>query len=207
MAIQKRAVRTRRAVLEAAAAVFGEFGYERAALTDILKRAGVTKGALYFHFPSKEALALAVINEQTQRSAPSLTEKGLQAAIDLTHDVVRALQHDTLLQAGIRLTIEGTFDAPVTAPYSAWVERCAELFAEGQERGEVLPHVVPEETAELLVGSFTGVQLLSQVLNGRADLPRRITQLWQHILPGIAAPGTLPHLKPQGTVASAARTA
>ncbi|MFF4604373.1 ScbR family autoregulator-binding transcription factor [Streptomyces sp. NPDC001339] len=205
MATQERAIQTRRTVLEAAAAVFGEYGYERASLAEILKRAGVTKGALYFHFPSKEALALAVINEQTHRSAPSPTEKGLQAAIDLTHDVAHALGHDVLLQAGIRLTIEGSFDSPVPAPYHAWSQRCVELFTEGKDRGEVLPQVVPEEVAELLVGSFTGIQLLSQVLTGRVDLPERITKLWRYLLPGIAAPGALAHLKPEGTETSGAR--
>jgi len=57
MAQQERAVRTRRAVLEAAAAVFAERGYAAATIGEILARAQVTKGALYFHFDSKAALA------------------------------------------------------------------------------------------------------------------------------------------------------
>lgn len=64
MARQERAVRTRRAILEAAAAVFDERGYEAATIADILARAGVTKGALYFHFCSKQELAQGVLDEQ-----------------------------------------------------------------------------------------------------------------------------------------------
>ncbi|MGK5628458.1 ScbR family autoregulator-binding transcription factor [Streptomyces sp. URMC 123] len=199
MATQARAVRTRRAVLEAAAAVFDECGYERAGISDILKRAGVTKGALYFHFPSKEALALAVIEEQLQVAGAPSDDHGLQGAINLTQQVAHALQHDVLLRAGIRLTIEGSFDTPTASPYQAWEARCTELLTEAQQRGEVLPHVVPVDTALLIVGSFTGIQLLSQILTERADLPLRITKLWQHILPGIAVPGTLAHVDPRGT--------
>lgn len=64
MAKQDRAIRTRRAILEAAAIVFEKQGFQAATITDILKMAGVTKGALYFHFQSKEALAHGVLNEQ-----------------------------------------------------------------------------------------------------------------------------------------------
>lgn len=64
MARQERAVRTRRAILEAAASVFDERGYEAATIADILTRAGVTKGALYFHFSSKQDLARGVLDEQ-----------------------------------------------------------------------------------------------------------------------------------------------
>ena len=64
MAQQERAVRTRRAVLEAAAGVFAERGYAAATIAEILNRAGVTKGALYFHFDSKAALARGVLEER-----------------------------------------------------------------------------------------------------------------------------------------------
>lgn len=57
MARQERAIRTRRALLVAAAEVFDEVGYEAATISDVLKKSGMTKGALYFHFTSKEELA------------------------------------------------------------------------------------------------------------------------------------------------------
>ncbi|MEW5660138.1 helix-turn-helix domain-containing protein, partial [Streptomyces cinereoruber] len=64
MAQQARGIRTRRTILESAAAVFAERGYERTTIGEILVRAGVTKGALYFHFASKEDLALGVLAAQ-----------------------------------------------------------------------------------------------------------------------------------------------
>lgn len=71
MAQQERAVRTRRAVLEAAATVFADHGYTAATVADILKTAGVTKGALYFHFDSKEALARGFWKSRRSSRCPS----------------------------------------------------------------------------------------------------------------------------------------
>src|ERR1700709_2702116 len=57
---QARAVATRETILAAAAHEFATEGYQAASLSKILERSGVTKGAMYFHFASKEAMARAV---------------------------------------------------------------------------------------------------------------------------------------------------
>ncbi len=54
---------TRRALLEAALNVFGEKGYHASAVDDIVSRAGRSKGAAYFHFPSKEAIFRSLVRE------------------------------------------------------------------------------------------------------------------------------------------------
>lgn len=82
MAQQERAVRTRRAVLEAAATVFAERGYAAATIAEILRRAGVTKGALYFHFGSKAALARGVLQEQLRPAYHLPREPKLQEWVD-----------------------------------------------------------------------------------------------------------------------------
>lgn len=95
---QERAEQTRRALLLAAAEVFDEFGYAGASITRILKRAGVTAGALYFHFGSKEDLAKAVMNSQPDTLVPLLAASGLQRLIDLTLVWSWQLQRDPLLE-------------------------------------------------------------------------------------------------------------
>lgn len=64
MPLQERAKATKVSIVEGAAAVFEEIGYGNTSLSSVAERAGVTKGALYFHFKSKEDLALAVIESQ-----------------------------------------------------------------------------------------------------------------------------------------------
>ena len=61
--MRARGVSTRGRLLEAAYAEFHEQGFKSARLSRILVRAGVTKGALYHHFPDKRALGVAVIDE------------------------------------------------------------------------------------------------------------------------------------------------
>jgi AcrR family transcriptional regulator len=61
---ERRRALTREHLLEAAAAVFGEKGYERASLDEIAKRAGFTKGAVYSNFANKEDLFLELTNDR-----------------------------------------------------------------------------------------------------------------------------------------------
>lgn len=63
MTKQERAARTRRALILSAAEVFDQEGFAPASLTMISSRAGVSNGALHFHFANKNAVAEAVQGE------------------------------------------------------------------------------------------------------------------------------------------------
>ena len=65
MVPQARSETTRQKLLDAAIDLFSEVGYAAAGLGEIIERAGMTKGALYHHFDSKEALATAIIEQGT----------------------------------------------------------------------------------------------------------------------------------------------
>ena len=60
---QARSERTRFKIISEAASLFHHKGYTATGLDELLKNAGVTKGAFYHHFKSKKDVALAVINE------------------------------------------------------------------------------------------------------------------------------------------------
>src|SRR5271165_2433403 len=59
-----RADTTRQQILRAAARQFARLPYHQVGLDDVLAEAELTKGAMYFHFRSKHALALAIIEDQ-----------------------------------------------------------------------------------------------------------------------------------------------
>lgn len=192
---QERAVRTREAIIQAASVIFDRLGYEVASITDILQEAGLTKGALYFHFPSKEALARAVMASQVDLVQVPEHHLRVQSAIGLTLDVAAKLQTDPVMRAGIRLTIEqGSWQSASIEPYLAWIEITHQLFEEAGARGELKADVDPREAATLVVGSFTGIQLLSQVMTERKDLPQRIGTFWDLVLPGMVTPRILKRL-------------
>jgi AcrR family transcriptional regulator len=139
---QERAVQTREMILLAAAEVFDEYGFSGASITKILKRAGATAGAMYFHFESKEGLARAVMNAQPETIVPWLESTGLQRLVDITLTWAHQLQVDPMLRAGVRLTGEqGTFGSRDATPYTAWVEIMKEDLQAAAGKGELLPGV------------------------------------------------------------------
>ncbi|MFF4371234.1 ScbR family autoregulator-binding transcription factor [Streptomyces sp. NPDC001594] len=200
---QERAEITRQAILDGAAIAFDHAGFGGTSLSDVVKHAGVTKGALYFHFPSKQALARTLVEEQFQVSAgvpEALDDPGLQTVIDLTHQMAFGLRTNVRIRAGIRLVIEfGSFTDPDPSPYNSWIETCRSCLTPAQERGDLLPSVDVHDLSTFLVGSFTGVQVTSYVRTGREDLHARLVDLWTYLLPGIVPPDRLPLFDPEGS--------
>lgn len=180
-------MRTRAVILRAAAEVFNEFGYSGASIRRVIDRAGVTQGAMYFHFASKEALAREVINSQPDTVVPLVTSEGLQRVVDVTLAWACQLQKDALLQAGVRLAVEqGSFGLRDDTSYREWAGIFTECLRVARQRGELLEGAVPEEVADHLVGTCTGIQLQARLTSSWEDLPRRVVRMWRYLLPGIA---------------------
>lgn len=180
-------------MLEAAATVFAEYGYSAATVADILKVAEMTKGALYFHFDSKEALARGVIEAQVERHLPSQDLK-TQEWVDQGMLLAYQLPRDPVVRAGAVLSSDPLGREHYGSAWPALIERSARTLTEAKERGEILGHIVPQQTAELLASTFHGVQLFSQLETGLADVERRISVLYEHMMPTIALPAVLARL-------------
>ncbi|MCK1794598.1 TetR/AcrR family transcriptional regulator [Streptomyces sp. XM4193] len=197
MAQQERAVRTRAAIVRAAAEVFGDIGYEVATIADILKLAGVTKGALYFHFASKRELAQAVLDEQVH-AVPELPHEPihLQLLFDQGMLLAHLLKSDPLVRGSVRLTIErGGHEGPDRrGPYLRWAEVTGAQLERARASGELLPHADVEQVAQLIVGAFAGVQGMSQALTNYDDVAERAAVLYQSVLPAVAVPSVLGRL-------------
>jgi AcrR family transcriptional regulator len=196
MAKQERGTRSRRAILEAAAEVFDLRGFDAASTNEILARSGLTRGALYHHFPSKEAIAVALLDAHSEALViPEATTK-LQAVIDLTFSFAHRLQRDPVLRASVRLAVEKTsFPRPLNTPYDQSSAAIRQLLEQAGKQGETLPGLNLNEATTVIVGAFTGMQVMSQVYTERKDLPERITTMWRLLLPGMASPGMIGNLR------------
>ncbi|MEU9857312.1 ScbR family autoregulator-binding transcription factor [Streptomyces sp. NPDC047974] len=182
-------MQTRAVILRAAAEVFDEFGFSGASISKIMKRAGVTQGGMYFHFGSKEELAYSVMVSQGEGLDFPKGEDGLQRLIDITLYLAVELRRNPLLRAGVRLAVEqGEFGLRDDVAYQAWVLEFRQQLRFARARGELLPGLDDEDFAWVLVSSFTGAQLFSQVSSERRDLPERVVSLWRYLLPGVAVP-------------------
>jgi AcrR family transcriptional regulator len=77
-------------LFDAALAVFAELGYDRATLSDVVDRIGVTKGCLYHHFQSKEQLFIALLRDRVAAAVRD-EEEVLTAATGPREQVLRSL--------------------------------------------------------------------------------------------------------------------
>ncbi|MGH7384941.1 MAG: TetR/AcrR family transcriptional regulator, partial [Candidatus Rokuibacteriota bacterium] len=85
---------TRDRILQAALEIFAEKGYHRALVDDIVRASRTSKGAVYHHFPNKEALFLALVDELSARLAGAMA-----AAIADAHGALGKVQ--AALTAGL----------------------------------------------------------------------------------------------------------
>ena len=172
--------------------MFEQSGFEGASLGDIVDGAGTTKGALYFHFRSKDELARVVIGEHhrtsidTVRAIARTGASPLRQLVMLCHEMGRQICDDPIVRAGARLTLELGGADGADRPYIDLIENSRLIVESGIGCGEIASTVRPDVLARFLIGSFTGVQLVSQVLVRREDLEQRIDEMWVLLLPSVA---------------------
>ncbi|MBP8533257.1 ScbR family autoregulator-binding transcription factor [Streptomyces sp. MK37H] len=186
---QERAVRTRNLIMRAAAELFDEEGYEGASVSRIVKRAGVTLGAMYFHFDSKQDLAREVMNAQPYVIEPLLKSSGLQRLVDITLVWAHRLQTDPMLRAGVRLAVEqDRFGMHDSTSFEGWKDIMVSHLEVARAEGNLREGVSTEEVAQFVVGACTGMQLYSQLVTGREDLMERTCAMWRLLLPALVTP-------------------
>lgn len=196
VARQERAVRTRKAILGAAGEVFAEHGYAGATIYDVYTRCGVTKGAFYFHFSSKDELAQAVLDEQVSGQIGYLDVPAtgdavkFQEIVDIGLLVGHRLTFDRMLQGSIRLAVDQGHEINRRIPYQAWIDVHVGILAEAESRGELLPGTDVEDAAQMIVGSFSGVQLMAEVMSERKDLEERVAVLYRGLARAVVTPET-----------------
>ena len=114
---------TRAAIIDAAAACFAEKGYAETGVAEICARAGISKGALYYHFESKQAIFLELVDiqladleeilEKTARDAKNIPESLLR----LSHLIQGLIQSDYTGQAFFRVWSQTAVIKPCAKPH------------------------------------------------------------------------------------------
>ncbi len=179
---------TRHHILEAAAEAFSEHGFAGTSLNDLIRSAGVTKGGFYHHFPSKEALALEVVRYKQEQWAGKVLAASMRhpRAMDQLMAMTDALcdlhEQDKAADSLSKLCAELSED-PELAPrlstqYLTWVDITSSLVARAQAEGDVRPDVDPVAAGELAVSLFMGIDQLSSMVTGSADLRARVTRCY-----------------------------
>ncbi len=202
-------VERRALILEAAAREFERVGFAATTIAAVAREAGVSQGALHFHFPTKLSLALGVIDEQNVRTFDVVSHHDAspaEALVRASRGIAGMLLTDPVVSAGIRLSLErGEFGAATAAFYDQWIGGISDLFRLAIASGELRTDLTPEQLGATVVPMFTGVQLVSAVRTGRQDLFPAVATMWRMVLTAVADPRHRPRLL--GVVADAFGTA
>lgn len=197
---QERAERTRARIVEVAAAAFAEHGLDGISLNDVVERSGLSKGAFYFHFSSKEELALAAFQaKQTQllrllrAGGDSPPASATEALADMWRRRNRLLAEDPSLGCVTRLGGElNTRSSPgsaFAAFHQAPIEMMAGFVRQGQEAGEFRSDLDAHAMARAIFAWVVGMDTLSLLSTGGKDLEERSEEVLALLLPGLAGPG------------------
>jgi AcrR family transcriptional regulator len=156
-------VRNRAKVLEAARAAFAEHGAE-AQIEDVARRAGVGVGTVYRHFPTKQALAEALVEERFDRTIAYvhelLDEPDPWRAIERSFEFCAQTQEQDRAWAGALATFAG--GVPPAGPPAHQREQLLALTAQMLDRaraaGAIRPDLRPEDMPPLYCGVASVVQ-------------------------------------------------
>lgn len=187
MALQARAEATRQRILDSAVELFEEVGYGETGLADVLMRANVSKGAFYYHFDSKRAIATAIIEDYRRRVADALRQRvgaagptldGLILATFVSTELLRSDKHarvgNQLLQALSHVS------GAASQVYGEWTTQFVGAFVTGVEQVGVRDGVDAADTAEAAWASVLGSNLLYSALNSEPFT--RLTRAWGSII-------------------------
>ncbi len=195
---QERAARTRLQILETAAAAFAEYGYDGVSLNEVIRRSGLTKGAFYHHFASRDELALATFRHKQQQLVSQMAQNvdpgaaPLERLAVLLRQRARLLAHDPSLFVVVRLGIELSMRHGPGSEYATFTDLPLQLFGdivrEGQARGEIRADLEPGQTAETIFAGILGIDQAALLTPDQRDLPRRTEWLLDVLVHGLAAP-------------------
>ncbi|MEU1038526.1 TetR/AcrR family transcriptional regulator [Streptomyces sp. NPDC005907] len=189
-----RTSNAREKILTAARSLIEQRGYSALGTAEICKAAGVPKGSFYYFFESKEALALAVLDEQwaAQRGDWTRALRGdadplqrLRRLFEETEAAQRAGQQSCGTVSGCmfgNLTLEMSnqteaIRARLQELFDAQVAMVEEVVADARERGEVTVGD-PHEAARSVVAQLEGQVLFAKLYNDT----QRLSVLWRNCL-------------------------
>jgi AcrR family transcriptional regulator len=170
---------TRRHIIDSAATVFAQIGYDKARMTDLVAATGMTKGAVYFHFDSKEALAVAVLEAKQDAWLGDVERRladispGRARLVALLPAMLVLHRQDPSTWAISKLTRNLT-ELPSTqesaaAPMRRWVDFIAGVIRDAQRLGECPDHIDPPTAATVLIGAFDGLKAMHDTVSTGDD--------------------------------------
>lgn len=164
-------------------------GFGGTSIDDVLKLAGVKKGALYHHFDSKDDLALASLEHAAADLAEFLESAmaGLTGLAALDAFFAAALTKHRLQafiggcpfgNAALEMAdSDRRFAEVLRRVFDAWRQRLQEVIAQGQQAGEIRNDIPPDRLARLVVAGVEGGIMMSRLTKDEGPMRECIESL------------------------------
>ncbi|HWQ46541.1 MAG TPA: TetR/AcrR family transcriptional regulator [Longilinea sp.] len=189
--MQQRSEETQSKILDSAELLFSSHGYDAASVAEICSAAGVSKGAFYHHFPSKQAVFMAILNrwlgglDKQMANALSMAGNvpdGLVEMAGLTRDVfqVGSGRLPMLLEFWTQSLRDPEIWKITIEPYRHYHAMFTDIIRRGQQEGSLAP-VDPNLAAVTVVALAMGM-LLQGVMDPHANAWDKVTKKSMSIL-------------------------
>ena len=181
--------RTREKITRAAAELFVRQGFAATSISDLLEATGVTKGSLYFHFPGKDDLALAVLEQAGEEFMAFLDaalvgptpaarlDNFLRQAFELHRGsgfVGGCLWGNTALETS---DCNPLYAGRVADVFAKWTGKIRSVIAEAQAAGQIRMDLPADTLAPFVVSSIEGGIMLSRLSKEEGPLRRCLDSL------------------------------
>lgn len=191
---QQRVEETRGHILDAAVKRFSVAGYDAASVDEICAEAGVSKGAFYHHFPTKQAVFLALMQDwlamidlgmETVRK--DTVPETLITMTNLLPGVFEAAENrlPMFLEFWLRASRDETIWKAIIAPYRHYQEYFSKLIHDGMDEGSFKP-VDPQVAAQVILSLAVGLVLQGVLDPHGADWEKIARESMQILMNGLA---------------------
>jgi TetR/AcrR family transcriptional regulator, transcriptional repressor for nem operon len=186
---------TRDKIVDAAYQEIYRHGFQAASLSNILAKTGLTKGALYHHFPNKNDLGLAVIEEVIREGFEAMMFAPLRESADPIETLIEVIQHkaenatletvslgcalNNLMQEMSPLDMQ--FKRCLNGILKAWQDTVTDALKRAQKQGRVRKDVDCRAAALFIVSAFEGCVGISKNLQSVKDFGQCLSQLVSYI--------------------------
>ena len=196
--MQARAEATRRAIVDSAVNLFDTVGYVNVSLADLIACTGASKGAFYYHFANREAVAAAIIAEAETRMRDTITEvcsdpayRSLEHFVRMVFAVAELTRRDTLVRLGIELRGGLSHISPVLDGFAHYREMFTSVMSSGIAEGDLRSDLDADQAGFTLWTAILGTHQHCAATGD--DLDGRLTDVLTLVLPAICTPESTPH--------------
>ena len=173
---------TRREIIQKAAPLFNQKGYEGTSLSDLMLATGLKKGGIYRHFSSKEELAGEAFDYSWEK-AVSRRQDGLQEIPNSVDRLKKMIGNFVEVRTGLvpggcplmNTAVEADdgnarLRARARKAFQSWLKRLSSITSEGIQKRQIDSRVDPRKLSRLIIGSLEGALLISRLQDDDAPL-------------------------------------